>query len=363
MIDYTGFLAEPTGYGRAARLQCRALMNALPSVRARSIYLSDDGVRRAPTPRALRRPSAQRAASQIVHVPPQHYRIARAAGLRTIACVAWEMDVLPSEWTDTLAEADEIWTCSDFAARAFSAHYPAVAVIRHPVSIPRPRERSRLHGIDDDTFLFFSLQEWSDRKNPLGLLRAFGDAFAGRNDVALLLKIGGRFAHDHRRMIFELASEWGFRFSPRLIVVTDDLDRRTLNAIHDRANAFVSLHRAEGFGLGLAEAMARACPVVATGYSGNMDFMDAESAFLVDYRCVPVHQELTWYPPFDAPGLMWAEPDHDAAVEAMRACARDDARRARIGLTGRERVRALLDPTTIGQAMVQRLRGAGWLAG
>jgi glycosyltransferase involved in cell wall biosynthesis len=128
----------------------------------------------------------------------------------------------------------------------------------------------------------------------------------------------------------------------------------TMRRIYRRADAYVSLHRSEGFGLCLAEAMAAGAPVVATGYSGNLEFMDDGCAFLVPAKMIPARDELSRVRRFD-PSMTWGEPDEDAAVEAMRACVSSPARREAIARAGRDRVRELLAPARIGALMRARL--------
>jgi len=114
------------------------------------------------------------------------------------------------------------------------------------------------------------------------------------------------------------------------------------------------LHRAEGFGLCMAEAMALGKPVVATGYSGNLEYMDAESAFLVDYDLIPIKQHLSFWEYFE-PGMRWAEPRHDHAVEQLRRCVDDVAARRRVAERGQASVRARLQPQRVGQLMRARI--------
>jgi glycosyltransferase involved in cell wall biosynthesis len=212
--------------------------------------------------------------------------------------------------------------------------------------------------VPDDLFLFASVFEWSDRKNPEGLVRAFLDAFAGRREVGLLLKIGLRFNVHPARVVSALRRLTALRRPPVYVLLGDEAAPATLAQIHRRADAFVSLHRAEGFGLCMAEAMAAGKPVVATAWSGNLEYMDAQSAFLVEGRLAPVRQRLAWQALFHR-GMRWAEPDHDAAVAALRACVDQPAERQRRADAGRRRVLAELAPARIGALMKSALGRLG----
>ncbi|HMR08457.1 MAG TPA: glycosyltransferase [Polyangiaceae bacterium] len=155
---------------------------------------------------------------------------------------------------------------------------------------------------------------------------------------------------DSARILRTIARELGRGAFPHVYVCFDMLSPPAMKRLLRRANACVSLHRAEGFGLTLAEAMAAEKPVVATGYSGNLEFMDGDSAFLVDYRLTPVRERLTRTSLFD-PRLSWAEPLHDAAVAALRACVDSPALAARVARRGWNRVSRELSSERIGRRM------------
>jgi len=138
----------------------------------------------------------------------------------------------------------------------------------------------------------------------------------------------------------------------RILLRDEVLDRAHMRALQRCCDAYVSLHRAEGFGLGLAECMADGKPVIATGWSGNMEFMDEECAALVGFRLV----ELT---DADYPGgktQRWAEPDIAQAAQWMRTFADDRALAAALGERGRVRVRASLSSRGAAESIAARLR-------
>jgi glycosyltransferase involved in cell wall biosynthesis len=252
---------------------------------------------------------------------------------------------------------DEIWVPSEFCVRPFQrATSRPVAVIPHPIAEPAPRERF-FPGIPDDVFLFASVFEWSDRKNPEGLVRAFRRAFAGRRDVALALKVGLRFGGDPETLLASLrrlVSPRPWRSPPIYVLAQTTTSPDVLAQLYARADAYVSLHRAEGFGLCMAEAMAAGKPVVATAYSGNLEFMDRESAFLVDYDMVKVEQRLSFLRFFERT-MRWAEPKLDHAVAQLRRCVDDAPARRRIAARGKSKVLAHLDPRRIGALMRARV--------
>lgn len=354
-VRYVGFLAEDSGFGQAARAHLLALHDAGVTVHARSVRLDFESGRPHPTPPscyARVRTLARRCGhfdTVLVHTPPMFFHLFTEPQLRNVGVTAFETQDLPKRWTQQLDAMDELWVPSTFCARAFSKYTRRpVRVVPHPVA-PMATGPLALPGIPTDVFLFLSIFEWSDRKNPDGLLRAFKSAFSERDDVALLLKVGLRFEHDGSRILRAITSEFGRRL-PHVYVSFDPLSPAFMQTLFRRADAYVSLHRAEGFGLTMAEAMAARKPVVATAYSGNMDFMDAQSAFLVDYRLVRIRERLTRTKIFDR-RWYWAEPDSEAAVECLRSCVASPSRRQSCASRGSRMVEERLAPNVVGATM------------
>jgi glycosyltransferase involved in cell wall biosynthesis len=360
-VRYVGYLAEGTGYGQAAREHLMALAATGVPVGARSILLGGGRPVEVP-PDARHFPEVARLAERalpydtvVVHTPPEIFSAVREPGRRNVGVAAWETEDTPEAWREPIAAMDELWVPSEFCARAFrrTTRSP-VAVIPHPITEPEPRERF-FPGVADDVFLFASVFEWSDRKNPEGLVRAFRAAFAGRRDVGLLLKVGLRFGGNPKTLLASLRRllpPW--RSPPIYVLAQTSTSPAVLAQIYARADAYVSLHRAEGFGLCMAEAMAAGKPVVATGYSGNLEFMDDTSAFLVDYDMVPIEQRLSFLRFFD-PKMRWAEPKLDHAVAQLRRCVEDSFARRAIAARGKANVLTQLDPRRVGALMKQRV--------
>ncbi len=366
-VRYVGFLGEASGFGVAARAHLAALDGAGVDVAARAVLFDPRGHLRdapfdAPLDRLVRRSHAHRAV--LVHSTPLALPLLREAGRLNIGVTVWETEALPAHWDAPVRTMDELWVPSEFSARAFrQATARPVHVVPHPVVAPPPGPR-RFPGVPDDLFVFLAIFEWQDRKNPEGVVRAFRRAFGGRRDVALLLKVGSRLGADHGETLrlIERLTPTGipFRTPPVFAVLQDALPPAAVAQLYRRADAYVSLHRAEGFGLCMAEAMAAGLPVIATGWSGNLEFMDGTTAFLVDHRLVAARQrQFRGDDPFR--GMRWAEPDRDAAVDALRACVDQPSLRTRIAAAGQARVAAELAPSRIGALMRARLEALGAL--
>jgi glycosyltransferase involved in cell wall biosynthesis/SAM-dependent methyltransferase len=259
------------------------------------------------------------------------------AGRYTIGQWAWELDTFPEQFHGALDLVDEVWAVSEFTRDAIaSVTSKPVFAVPHPIvapPVPPSIGRSAL-GLPEDRTLFlfcFDLLSVLERKNPLGLVDAYTRAFEATDGAALVLKIinGDQRLPDLERLRLAVADR------PDILLIEGYLDADKLAALVNVADCYVSLHRSEGFGLTMAEAMALGKPVIATAYSGNLDFMSADTAYLVDWSEAAVPAGCSPYPQ----GAMWAEPDLDEAARLMRyVCehpdeAREVGRRAQHAVT------------------------------
>lgn len=248
---------------------------------------------------------------------------------------AWELEDFPEWQHEAFDMLDEVWTVSDFCRAAFAAHSPIpVKTIPVPVRDPgepvMPQPSARENG-EPARFLFaFDFNSVAERKNPWGTVTAFQRAFPERDDVRLTIKtINGKL---HPRALERL----------RAVVAGDDrielieryLTVAELHDLYERSTCYVSLHRSEGFGLTVAEAMARAMPVISTGYSSTTEFLDSSTGWPVPYSMVTVGKDCE---PYHADAV-WADPDLDAAARAMRQVADDPAEAARRGQAARKHI-------------------------
>jgi glycosyltransferase involved in cell wall biosynthesis len=204
--------------------------------------------------------------------------------------------------------------------------------------------------VPDDAFVFLFLFDFysvSERKNPLGLIDAFRRAFDPTDRAWLVLKTSHA---EHDRAALAELERAGAGANVR---VTDRvLDRAGVDAWMASADAYVSLHRSEGFGITLAEAMALGKPVIATGYGGNVDFMQDGSAFLLRHQARTLERDFGAY----ARGSSWAEPDLGHAAEIMRRVYDDPGAARQVAERGRADVQRTLAPAIVGRMMNERLR-------
>jgi glycosyltransferase involved in cell wall biosynthesis len=236
----------------------------------------------------------------------------------------WELPVWPQAWQPALALVDEIWAATAFTREVYSRARSRTATAQQVVQMPlavdvsrcKPVGRAAL-GLPSDRFLYlyvFDFNSYLERKNPFAALRAFKRAFAPSNrSVGLVLKTMNANPADAawQRFVHEC------RADPRIILVDRTLDRGEVLGLIQQCDAYVSLHRSEGFGRTLAEAMLFGKPVVATDFSGSVDFLTATTGLPVKWKRRTVgNGEYPFVEPHDQ--AWWAEPDPASAAKRMR---------------------------------------------
>jgi len=272
----------------------------------------------------------------------------------------WELEQIPSEWMYAIESVDEVWVATDFIRDAIrKVTSKPVTKVPTPieVNLSRPYTRSEF-GLPEDRFLFlfsFDFNSFVMRKNPEGAIAAFKSAFATtRGDVGLVIKsINGGNRPDKLREIQELVGG-----DERIIITDDFLSRDQVFGLESVVDAYVSLHRAEGLGLGLAESMYLGKPVIGTAYSGNLEFMDADNSCLVDYRLVPIRKGEYLY---DHERFRWADPDLAQASRWMARLADDAEFRTRIAQRGQQDIRSRFTHLNAAALMRGRLTELGLL--
>jgi glycosyltransferase involved in cell wall biosynthesis/SAM-dependent methyltransferase len=253
----------------------------------------------------------------------------------TVGLWFWETNQLPPELRHALDYVDEVWVASPFVAEAITAETSKpVLTFPLPVVKPEPSGLTRADlGLTKEAFVFayaFDFFSTIQRKNPLGLIEAYKRAFSPEDGAVLYLKsINGDKAPDDLARLNAAAAG-----RPDVVIEDGYVESRRLTAMSELCDCYVSLHRSEGFGLTIAEAMAFGKPAIATGYSGNLAFMDDEDGYLVPYSLTTLEASVGPYPA----GTVWAEPDLDEAARLMRQVFDDPTQARERGQRGRERV-------------------------
>lgn len=272
-------------------------------------------------------------------------------GRYNIAMWAWEVEEMPAEMARSARFFDEIWSCSSFSAQAIARAVPCpVHALPLPISIPssQPVQRHDLGLNGDFLFLFcFDFNSIFERKNALATIAAFQRAFAPGDGAQLLIKTinGGDFQPQLERLQAAALGHSDVR------VVDGYLSAGEQRVLMSTCDAYVSLHRSEGFGFTMAEAMALGKPVIATGYSGNTDFMTAENSYLVPFERVPVPAGCDPYPRT----AYWADPCVETAAEMMRQVRDRPDEASRRAARARRDIQRLHTPQAKADFVLERL--------
>jgi glycosyltransferase involved in cell wall biosynthesis len=248
----------------------------------------------------------------------------------TIAGVwAWEIEDFPQSMHAAFDYVDEIWAVSKFVKDAISPHTKKpVFVFPTPINPPEITEKldRKTIGIsenDNYNLFIFDYMSVFNRKNPLDLVAAHKMAFPNSDGPTLVIKSanGEKDTENREALRYEVMTR------SDIVLVEEYLSRGQLNALLAECETYISLHRSEGYGLTMAEAMALGKPVIATAYSGNLDFMNEENSFLVPFELVQVGLNSFPY----AANSIWAQPNIEVAAKYMRTLALDPEARKSIG--------------------------------
>ena len=267
----------------------------------------------------------------------------------------WELNIYPKVWAQKLEIFDEIWTASTFTYNSIKRcvskpvnYIPCACQVEISSFLGR-----QYFGIPEGSFAFlfaFDFLSSIHRKNPFAVLQAFQKLFKScpNDDICLVLKLNNSFnkPEDYADLM-EIANN----FNDHLIIIDKTLSNNEMKNLLRCSDCFISLHRSEGFGLGLSEAMSLGKPTIATRYGGNVDFMNESNSCLVDYKLEPVGDNC--YPHWQ--GQYWAEADVDQAFCYMLELLRDRHKRKRIGDNAKIQTRKQLSYASIGQLYENRI--------
>lgn len=353
-INLFGLFKSHSGLAQGARLYAAAVKSArIPHAFLRAALWFDLGL----TETSMNHELVTKPVYDInvIHINPDAFLATSAKmppkamdGRYNIGVWLWELDAIPQKWHAFFPLFDEIWVPSSFIHKAVEP-VSSVPVTLMPYGIEAPVDPACTRvtfGLPPDNFLvlcMFDSHSYFSRKNPLGALAAFREAFYDQPQAKLVLKMNNPSAEDMARLRVIIGN------CDDVIFFTESLSREQANAFIACCDVFVSLHRSEGFGLVMAEAMYLGVPVVATNYSANTDFMNGDVACMVDYTLVQAEYLHA------APGQCWADPDVHQAAAYLRMLYEDPQARARYAERGQAHIRTQFSVQRCGERMRERL--------
>ncbi len=273
-------------------------------------------------------------------------------GKYNIGSWVWELPEIPAKWGILRKYFDEIWTPSTFCSKAISSDSEVVVTtVPYSVSVDAIRPVDRSHfGLKDDTFIFlfmFDMLSFFERKNPLATVEAFRSAFRAGDNAMLVLKIVNSDSNPEAVTRIARAVR-----GLKVTVIDKYIDKDEVHALMSLCDCYVSLHRSEGFGFTMAESMYLKKPVIATAYSGNMDFMTDENSFPVRYDLIKLKEDFGPY----KQGAEWADPDISHAAELMRHVYENREQALKTGEQAARHIRNHLSPVAVGSIIAKRVR-------
>jgi len=357
-INLVGYIAAELGLGEAARSLARACCAAGVPYSVIDVGYQSSNLQR--DTQALAHASAERFAIDMLYVNADQtaatstYLQEHALGNDyRIGFWHWEQPDLPPAHLDAFKLLDEVWVPSNFVRDAVAAVSPVpVFMVPHALQFEAmPGVQRSDFGLPESKVLalvMYDFHSYQARKNPQAAIAAFRKALNGRANAALVVKtINGDHHPEARR---ELAAS--LADLPGTVMIDSFLTRQQVWDLQSCCDLLISLHRAEGFGLAPAEMMYLGKPVVATGWSANMDFMTPDNSMPVKYTLAPLAEAVGAYPA----GPLWAEADVDHAAECIARLIDDPALRARLGARAATDIRRQLDPAAVGKLVAARLK-------
>ena len=331
-LQLIGPFEKASGLGQATRLSASVLAETGLSVNAVNFGLDN------PAPEGFSRAGStsdyRRAKINLIHLNAESIPLVFAyepdafSGAYNIGYFFWELDTPAACHYLGMDMLDEIWVSTEYGVQIYQpeANKPVTNVGMCYEDLPEiERASSRRFvtdrfGFDGSEFVFlvaFDSFSFVQRKNPAGTLKAFCEAFEGVGDVRLVIKTQNRTkVQDPAQQKIWAEVDRLMKDDDRIVILDETLSYDDLLRLKKGSDCYVSLHKSEGWGFGMIEAMNLGVPVVCTGYSGNMDFCRSDTAWLVDYKEVELAKDDYI---FVRKGQKWAEPDHGDAVRQLRA--------------------------------------------
>lgn len=368
-VAYHGPYLDYSGYGEANRQFINALVEAGVDVESQLVRFTpkkDIDLGKTADVAALCATVRNNYRIKIIHTTADVLYRYVERDVYNISHLFWETDRLPSSFVEGLKLVDEIWTGSEANRQAIIN-----SGVDKPIFVfPQPFicEGSNLglvdiisHNADELFFKFYSIFEWTDRKNPELLIKSYLKEFDGVEDVCLVLKVyfqdNDNKANDEEILasIRNYVSDLDLKKPPLIAVVMTITDKKTVMSLHNSCDCYVSPHRGEGWGIPIVEAMSVGNPVIVSSYGGIGEYLtDKKDGFPLPYEMVALNgmEHARHYYEL---GQSWAEVDENIFRQKMRFVYENQEKSREIGKNGKKFIVSKLNPAKVGKLMKQRL--------
>jgi hypothetical protein len=296
---------------------------------------------------------------KIIQLTPNWFKESIEPGKYNIGFLFWETIGVTKEWVDCCNLMDEIWTGGEVHAKTFRDSGVKVPIKIIPQSISLDFEKPSPFPLNfKSDFIFYSIFQWTERKNPRALIETYWETFKDNYDVCLVLKVyRGNFNEDEKQSIRNDILFWKKKqpqkHYPRIELVLDGMTHDEIMRLHTTGDCFVSAHRGEGWGMPHMEAMACSKPVISTNFGGIHEWLDGSVSWLVNYRLVSVFgmEHISWY---DS-SQKWADIDRTNLSKAMKDAYDNQDKTRQMGLKARELTEREFSFEAVGKIMKDRL--------
>lgn len=371
-VLWTGAIPDLSGYGSATREYIRSLLRV-----GVEVFLDVKSFEPWRSPHLDQRLSDKDLFSlstkktdahfQVIHLTPDHFNNRKASKLnKRIGVFAWETDLLPSRWIKCINESGmiELWVTSDYVKQACTKSGIKIPTYVVPHAILPMKEpyipSCEIEGLKSDHYNFYTIFQFSERKNPTGILKAYLNEFS-KNDLVTLIIKSYRLSDDKgeknllREEINTIRNSIKTDNAPRILLIDSLLSADEVFDIHHYADCCVCMARSEGFGLTVFEGMSFGNPVITPNYSAFVEFLNNDISYLVDTPKEIHVDNMSHISNLYTKDMKWGDPDVDSCRRAMRDVFENRELARQKGLAGKEYVKNNLSHEVVGSIMKDRL--------